>query len=117
MTALKILSDFGIVGLVIFMWWSDNKRVWKVIDQHKSDITVILAQYQHDMGEQREMYRTNASLCRDFTSIAVDLRDIVTLNIQTMTHLDEAVRTNQFCPALRVKLIKTMGKENTGGES
>ena len=107
---LKILSDFGIVGLVIFMWWSDNKRIWKVIDQHKADITVILATYQHDMTEQREMYKTNISLCRDFSTIATDLRDIITLNIQSMTHLDDAIRTNQFCPVMRVKLIKTLGK-------
>ena len=49
------------------------------------------------------MYRANASLCRDFSSIATDLRDIVTLNIQTMSRVDESVRGNQFCPMIRIK--------------
>jgi len=66
---LKIMGDFGIVGLVIFLWWSDNKRIWAVIDEHKKDMADVLDRYQHDMAEQREMYKNNASLCRDFSEI------------------------------------------------
>ena len=96
-SVLKILSEFGVLGLVIFLWWSDNKRVWAVLSQYKSD-----------MAEQREMYRANVSLCKDFSSVANDLRDIVTLNIQTMTQVDEAVRQNQFCPMMRIRKEKTI---------
>lgn len=105
---LKILADFGIVGLVIFLWWSDNKRIWEVIEKHSKDTQSIMDRYQRDMEEQREMYRANASLCRDFSSIAGDLRDIVTLNIQKMTEVDNAVRQNQFCPLIRVDKKKIM---------
>ena len=101
-TVLKILGDFGIVGLVIFMWWADNKRIWEAIEKHSADMQVIMDRYQRDMDEQREMYRANASLCRDFSSIAGDLRDIVTLNIQKMTEVESAVKQNQFCPLIRV---------------
>jgi hypothetical protein len=45
---LKILGDFGTVGLVIFLWWTDNKRIWAVLDQ-----------YKQDMAEHREMYKSN----------------------------------------------------------
>jgi hypothetical protein len=92
---LKIVSDFGLVGLIIFLWWSDAKRE-----------RIILDQYKRDMDEQRKMYESNASLCRDFSSIARDLRDIVTLNIQKMTQVEDAVRQNQFCPLVRVDLKK-----------
>ena len=105
-TVLKILSDFGLVGLIVFLWWSDNKRVWAILDQ-----------YRLDMDEQREMYKSNASLCRDFASIASDLRDIVSLNIQKMTQIDDAVRQNQFCPMVRIDVKKNkMGLTVVGDE-
>jgi hypothetical protein len=97
MSVLKILGDFGVLGLVIFLWWSDNKRVWAVLNQYKAD-----------MIEQREMYRANVSLCRDFAEIARDLRDIVTLNIQKMTEVTDAVKQNQYCPLIRLDKQKVM---------
>ena len=94
---LKVLADFGTVGLIIYLWWSDNRRIWAIMDQ-----------YKQDMGEQRKMYESNASLCRDFASITRDLRDIVTLNIQAMTEVKDAVNQNQFCPMVRVDRTKTL---------
>jgi ribosome-associated protein YbcJ (S4-like RNA binding protein) len=110
-TVLKILGDFGTIGLVIFLWWSDNRRIMTVLNQYKID-----------MGEQRKMYEANVSLCRDFASIANDLRDIVTLNIQTMTEVKDAVNQNQFCPLVRVdqqkisRLTKKLYKDISGDE-
>jgi hypothetical protein len=94
-SVLKIIGDFGVLGLVIFMWWADNKRIYEVLNLYKSD-----------MAEQREMYRANASLCRDFSSVAADLRDIVTMNIQAMTRVDDSIRQNQFCPMVRIDMKK-----------
>lgn len=100
-TVLKILGDFGIVGLVIFLWWQDNRRTDSILNQYKNDMT-----------EQRKMYEANVSLCKDFSSVAKDLRDIVTLNIQKMTEVDDAVRQNQFCPLVRVdeRKVKQIGQ-------
>lgn len=102
---LKVLADFGTVGLIIYLWWADNKRIWNVMDQYKAD-----------MDEQRKMYEANVSLCRDFASISKDLRDIVTLNIQKMTEVDDAVRQNQYCPLVRVDNRKAMINLNGRGE-
>ena len=66
---VTLVEKFGVVGLVILLWWLDNRRIWAVMEQNKSD-----------MAEQREMYKTNVSLCRDFSSIASDLREIVILS-------------------------------------
>ena len=77
--------------------------------------------YKKDMLEQRKMYESNVSLCRDFASIATDLRDIVTLNIQTMTEVKDGINQNQFCPLVRVdsqkvvRLVKKLQKEKVGG--
>ena len=110
---VKFASEIGPIGLVLFFWWYDNRRIWIVFEQHKTDLRIereqlaertslILEQYRGDMTEQREMYRANASLCRDFASVTEDLRNIVALNIQAMTRLDDAVRGNQFCPMIRI---------------
>jgi hypothetical protein len=116
---VKLVTEVGPIGLVIFFWWYDNRRIWIVFEQHKKDIeitrtqladrtTVILEQYRGDMLEQREMYRANASLCREYSNLASDLRNIVSLNIQAMTRVDDAVRQNQYCPMVRVDRVKKM---------
>lgn len=104
MSIIKILSDFGTVGLVIFLWWTDNKRIWAVLEQ-----------YRADMDEQREMYRSNVSLCRDFSSVASDLRQIVILNTQQMQRVADEIRQNEFCPLQRLdkKQITVTSHERT----
>jgi hypothetical protein len=94
---IKIVGDLGLIGLILFLKWYDDRRIWKVMDQYKAD-----------MVEQREMYKANASLCRDYESIATDLRDIVTLNIESMTKVLTAVQQNQFCPLVRLDDRKVM---------
>lgn len=116
---VKIVTELGPLGLLAFFWWYDNRRIWTVMEQNKQEafaqreqaskqMAVILAQYKEDMGEQREMYRANASLCRDFSSVAGDLRDIVSLNIQSMTEVKSAVDNNQFCPMVRIQKVKRL---------
>lgn len=107
-SVLKLVGDFGMVGLVIFLWWSDNKRIW-----------AVLTQYKQDMVEQREMYKSNATLCRDFSTIASDLRSLVVLNVQKMTEMSVAINQNQFCPLVRLdqkkfsRLVDQVKKENS----
>lgn len=108
LSILKILGDFGTLGLVIFLWWSDNKRIEKNMTEHNVQITSILNKYKEDMDAQRKMYESNVSLCRDFASVTKDLRDIVTLNIQTMTECKDAINNNQFCPIIRVSKKKAL---------
>jgi hypothetical protein len=47
-------------------------------------------------------------LCREYSNLASDLRNIVSLNIQAMTRVDDAVRQNQYCPMVRVDRVKKM---------
>jgi len=108
MSVLKILGDFGTVGLVIFLWWSDNHRLENVMTKNNADMTAVLKQYERDMLEQRKMYEANVSLCQQFASVTNDLRDIVTLNVQTMTECRDAINNNQFCPVIRISKKKAM---------
>lgn len=86
MSVLKILGDFGTVGLVIFLWWSDNKRMWAVLDQYKKD-----------MNEQREMYKNNVKLVTAYEQIASEHVDMIRLNVAAITELTTFLRTKTPC--------------------
>ncbi len=88
---LKILADFGTIGIVIFLWWQDSKRY-----------DAILKEYKKDMDEQRTMYEKNVSLVKDYNSVAADLREVVIMSTQTMTRLSDDIRQNQYCPMVRI---------------
>ena len=93
----EIFKNFGLIGLIIVLWWMDSKR-----------FTKILEKYKEDMAEQRRMYESNVSLVKDYRSIASDLKDVVILNTQTITQLSEEIRQNEFCPLQRVNKKKVI---------
>lgn len=100
---IKVLAEFGIPGLVICMWWYDIRAMRKSNESHRAEIAAILAQYQSDMAEQRRMYEANAELVRQYEGLAKDLKDVIMLNTQAFTRLDDDIRSNQFCPAVRLE--------------
>ena len=97
----EVFKNFGLIGLIIVLWWIDQKKVYKILEKYKTD-----------MAEQRRMYESNVSLVKDYHSVASDLRDVVIINTQAMTKLSEEIRQNEFCPMQRVdkkKVIKGVG--------
>ena len=96
---LKIAADFGVLGLVIYLWWSDNRRY-----------ETILNQYKNDMNEQRQMYEKNVSLVKDYRNVAGDLKEVVIMVTQTMTTLTDEIRQNQYCPMMRIEKTKFIRK-------
>lgn len=96
---LKVFSEFGPLGLVIFLWWYDNRR-----------IVAVLKQYKEDMDSQRKMYETNVSLVKDYHSVASDLRDVVIMVTQQMTTVASEIRQNEFCPLTRIKKEQVLQK-------
>ena len=77
---LMMLFGLAPTGIIIGIWY---------VDKQKTD--EILRQYSKDMQELREMYMTNASLVKRYADLADDLKDIITLNTQTMTTLVERI--------------------------
>lgn len=51
----------------------------------------------------KRKYENNVQLVKDYQSIASDLKSIVLLNTQTITVLIEDIRTNQYCPYVRLQ--------------
>ncbi len=96
------LKNFGIVGLILVLWYLSYNYTRKTQDEHKKNIYEILDRYRDDMQEMRNMYKSNVSLVQDYHSIASDLKDVVIYNTQVMTKISEEIRQNEFCPAQRI---------------
>jgi len=97
------LKNFGIVGLVLVLWYLGTNSLRKIQDEHKKEIQSVLNRYRDDMQEMRHMYESNVSLVNDYHSIASDLKDVVIYNTQVMTKMSEQIRQNEFCPMQRVE--------------
>ncbi len=91
-TIIKLMAEFGLVGVVLIMWWVDTKAMKKVLDN-----------YREDMDEIRQMYKNNVVLVEGYESLAGDLKDVIIMNTQAFTRLDDGIKGNQFCPQVRLK--------------
>lgn len=49
------------------------------------------------------MYENNVKLVEDYSRLATDLHDVVIMNTQAMTRLIDNIKTNQYCPAIRLE--------------
>jgi len=56
------------------------------------------------------MYEKNVSLVEKYEKVASDLKDVIILHTQTTTTLIGDIRTNQYCPAVRLEK-KALGKQ------
>lgn len=92
LTLLKALSSwpFGvamflfIVGpwvLAVLLFYSQRKRFETVVS----------------------MYEANVRLVEKYEQIAGDLKDVIIMNTQAITRLDEGIRDNQYCPMVRLE--------------
>lgn len=99
----EVFKSFGVVGLVIVLWWIDSKKVYKILEK-----------YKEDMAEQRRMYESNVSLVKDYESIASDFKDLVIVNTQAITALSGEIRQNEYCPMQRVDKKKVIKAVDSG---
>jgi len=50
-----------------------------------------------------QMYENNVLLVQNYEKIADSLLEVVSLNTQTQTKLQTAIKSNEFCPMVREK--------------
>ena len=69
-------------------------------------LSLIIA-YSHKKRFEQvvRMYEENVKLVEKYEIVAGDLKDIVILNSQRNQKLSEDIRTNQYCPAVRLKKV------------
>ena len=79
-SVLEILSQFGMLGVLVFIWWYDQKTIAKtiakyqeyiaeVMAKHQEDLQKVLDKYRDDMAEIRRMYENNVSLVRELRTV------------------------------------------------
>ena len=88
---IKSILDLGPIGLVLILGFFAQREIEKKTTKYESQITVILAQYQKDMLEQRKMYEDNVELVKQYQSLAGDLKDIIVMNTTALTRLVEKI--------------------------
>jgi hypothetical protein len=86
---LELAGKFGMVGLILFLWWCDQRIRDQRDAAHRKDLAAILERYDQDMREVRGMYERNVSLCRDYAEISKDYKDLIILNTQAVTRLTD----------------------------
>jgi len=91
-TIIDFVSKFGLTGAVIVMWWISDKSHQRT-----------LAAYRDDMTELRQMYKNNVHLVEAHEALSKDLKEIIVMNTEIMTQLVESIRTNQYCPGVRLE--------------
>lgn len=102
---LKLISNFGIPGLVLLLWYLSDKAHERTLKQYREDVIEQRKIYEDGLRDVREMYEHNVLLVRNYESLAGDLKDIVVLNTQQWASTREDIRQNQFCPQVRLKKL------------
>jgi len=100
---LKTAANLGLAGLVLVIWWLDQRAMARMMTDYQATINQVLAQYQRDMSEQREMYKKNAELVKRFIELTEDQKDLHLLLVQSNTRLVDLVEKNEWCPMVRVE--------------
>jgi hypothetical protein len=100
---LKILSGFGPYGLVLFIYWYDNRRIQQLIEQNRKDVADFKLMYENNV----QLVKSYQDIATRILKIADDFSDVVMMNAQAMTRINDSVLTNQFCP--QVRLVKIAG--------
>ena len=89
---LEIFKSFGFAGIVVVIWWIDSKNIRKILESYREDTRA---------AEQR--YEYNVRLVKHYEDLATDLKDVVMMNTQAMTQNYQAIKTNQYCPQVRLE--------------
>lgn len=70
-------------------------------------LSIFLAHaYQKRFESVVAMYENNVELVTAYNKLATDLHEVVMVNTRVMTELVQAIRTNQFCPMVRLQPSK-----------
>jgi hypothetical protein len=104
---LKLVSNFGIPGLVLILWYLSDKSHERTLQSYREDTTQQRKTYEDGLKEVRDMYEHNVLLVKDYASLARDLKDIIVMNTQTLTRVCDDINRNQYCPEVR----RTQGRQ------
>jgi len=89
---VEVFKAFGFAGLITVIWWIDAKNIRKLLDCYRDDTRAAVQRYED-----------NVRLVKHYEDLATDLKDVVIMNSQAMTQNYQAIKTNQYCPQVRLE--------------
>jgi len=104
---LKFAANFGLAGLVLVIWWLDQRTMARMLAQYRQDMVDVLEQYRKDTEAHWKMYEHNVELVKRYGELAKDQKDLILMNTQAWTRTHEAVEGNRFCPMVRLEKMAT----------
>ena len=100
---VQLGAQLGLPGLILILWFLNERSREKMLQAYREDTDTALERYGEDMRETRRMYENNVKLVESYEDLAKDLKDVVILNTQAMTRLNDDIRNNQYCPRVRLE--------------
>lgn len=100
---LKVVSVFGLPGLVLVLWYLSDKSHERTLRQYRQDVIEQRKVYEDGLREVREMYEHNVLLVQNYEALAGDQKDVLILITQAITRVADDVNRNQYCPMVRLK--------------
>ena len=89
---LEVFKSFGFAGIIVVIWWIDSKNIRKILESYRDDTQAAVQRYED-----------NVRLVTHYEDLAGDLKDVVMMNTQAMTQNYQAIKTNQYCPQVRLE--------------
>lgn len=109
-SALEVVKIFGLPGLVLLIWWLDQRAQTRALMAYRDDTQAILRQYKEHVDAIAQMYKNNVALVEASLAISKDLREIVVHNTSCWQAALKAIEDNQYCPEIRLDK-RARGKE------
>lgn len=97
-----VLKGYGPFGMLVVVWFFDIRQLRAMAGQYRDDMRRSMAEHKAYMEELRRMYENNVQLVEGYEDLTKDLKDLIIMNTQGFTHLQDDIRQNQYCPASRI---------------
>ncbi len=101
--AVKIVSSFGIPGIIFVVWYFSEKNHDRTLQAYREDTLRQQKVFQEGLAEVRRMYEDNVELVKTYANLASDQKDVLIMNAQGFAKLSDQIGLNQFCPMVRLK--------------
>lgn len=110
-----VVTVLGAPGMVILMWYVDQRRLDRMREEHAREQTDLLKElrddreehqkemnkvldaYRNDIREARRMYEDNVLLVKNYERLSADHMDTIRLNTQTQTALLTLLKERKPC--------------------
>jgi hypothetical protein len=102
---IEIVKAAGPTGLVLILWYFSRRDQERMFETYRKDMQAMLAEYQSDTDDQRNMYKNNVKLVEQVIAIAESQQNIIIMNTQIQQKLVDKIDSNQFCPLIKMKKL------------